>query len=340
MSASASRRRTVTWMAGAALVAVVLGAVALLPAAAPPVRKEVGSFVAPGFAAKAAAIAQIKVTTAEETYALVRQPQGWVEPERGSYKVASGRIDEFTRAVAAMKFAAPMTRDEKKFDRIGLGDPTHGGTGALVEAADAKGAALFRMIVGYRDGRSYVREPDDLQVWAVAGEAMPPLQRGARWLDLDIAPVSADAIREVDVQLIGQPIYRLVPKDAAGAQFALAPPYDQRKLAATFAPTLPGQALTHFSPTDVAPVAGLKGAKPVADHVTRTKAGLEVAVRAMKVGDRGWVTLSARALAGASPEAAAQAAAITARAAGWAFALGANDWSSYATPLDAIIDPK
>ena len=54
----------------------------------------------------------------------------------------------------------------------------------------------------------------------------------------------------------------------------------------------------------------------------------------------GWATVSARAEAGAAPEATAQALTINTRSAGWAFALGANDWSAFATPLEAIVEPK
>jgi hypothetical protein len=338
-AAGNARRRTLLWLAGAAVVATALAVAALTPPPAPKARKEVGALVAPGFAAKAGEVASIAVTTAEETYHIVHRADGWVEPEKGDYKVATGRIDELVHAISGMRFAAPMTRDDKKFDRIGLGDPKQGGAGALLEI-DGKDGLLFKMLVGYRDGRSYVREPDDLQAWAVTANAMPPLQRGARWLDLDIVAAPAAAIREVEVRLAGRPVYRLLPKDAAGAQFGLAPPLDQRRLAAPFAPTLPGQALSHFSPVDVAPAEILKDAKPVADHVTHTKAGLEVTVHAYKVGDRGWTTVSAKAEPGASPEATAQAATINARAAGWAFALSANDWSAFATPIEAIVEGK
>lgn len=335
-----ARRRTSAWMAGAAALAVGLAAAALTPPPAPKVRKEVGALVAPNFAAKAGEVASITVTTTEETYHIVHGPEGWVEPERGNYKVASGRIDELVHAISGMRFAAPMTRDDKKFDRIGLGDPKQGGTGALVEIGGSDREVLLKILVGFRDGRSYVREPDDLQAWAVKADGMPPLQRGARWLDLEVIASPVGSIREVEVRLVGRPTYRLTPKDAMGAKFSVAPPFDQRRQVAAFAATLPGQALRHFAPTDVTPLASLKDAQPVADHVTRISSGLEVTVHASKVGDRGWATVSARAQPAASPEAAVEAAQINARAAGWAFALGANDWSAFATPLEALVEPK
>ncbi|MBI1359742.1 MAG: DUF4340 domain-containing protein [Alphaproteobacteria bacterium] len=338
--AAQARRRVLLGMGGAALVSVVLAAIALAPPSAPPVRREVGQLVAPDFAAKADAASVIKVSTSEESYSLVRGPAGWSEPEKGGYPVATSRIVQLTHAISGMTFAAPMTRDDKKFDRIGLGDPKRGGTGALVEIDDASGAVLFRRLVGYRDGRSYIREPDDLQAWAVNADDMPPLQRGARWLDLDIVEVDPKAIAEVEVRLAGRPAYRVTPDDASGARFSLAPPYDRRPLAANFAPTLPGQALTHFLPLDVARAGSLREPRLVADHVTRTRSGLVVTVHALKVGDQGWVTLSASAARDAAAGVAAEAEALSRRADGWAFALGANDWSAYATPIEAIIEPR
>lgn len=339
-AAGKARRRTVIGMAAAAVVAAGLAIAAQAPPPAPKARKEVGLPVAPAFAARAGDVASIAVTTAEESYRIVRRNGGWIEPGKGGYPVAAGQVADLIHAVAGMTFAAPMTRDDKKFDRIGLGDPNQGGTGALVEIADGKGAVLFRKLVGYRDGRSYVREPGDLQAWAVKAEAMPPLQRGARWLDLEVVSIPASAIREVEVKLVGQPGYRLLPKDASGARFALAPPYDRRQLAAALAPTLPAQALAHFAPVDVAPATSLASARLAAIHVTHSRSGLEARVQAYKLGDRGWVTVSARAETGAAPGVAAKAAAIDARASGWAFALSATDWSAFATPLEAIVEGK
>ena len=49
------------------------------------------------------------------------------------------RIAELTSALSAITYRRPMTRDDEKFDRIGLGDPLQGGTGALLEVGDGSG---------------------------------------------------------------------------------------------------------------------------------------------------------------------------------------------------------
>lgn len=332
-----ARRRTLIWMGGAAAIAVLLGATSMVPPRPPKARAEAGQLVLKDFAAHAKDVGLVSVTTAHETYRLVRQPAGgWTLPEKGDYPVRADRVDALVNALSAMRYERAMTRDERKFDRIGLGDPAHGGDGALMEVSDSHGV-LAKLIVGYRDGKTYVREPDDLQAWAVSGidaNGMPPLQRGARWLDLEAVAVPADQIAEVEVRS-GQSVYKLLPADAQGGSFKLAPP-NAGRLAAGFALTLVSQALTRFSPTDVAPAGKVPVVEPASIHITRTKAGVEIIAHAWRSADKGWVTLTAGTKSGASADAVNQAAAINARTVGWAFQMTETDWRAFVTPLDAL----
>ncbi|HVY87567.1 MAG TPA: DUF4340 domain-containing protein [Hyphomonadaceae bacterium] len=337
-AAALQRRKIAMMMAGIAALAVVVGAVSFLPPSQPKPRAEVGEKVLPGFAANAAKVQLVSVTTSEESYHLKSTPTGWVIPEKGSYPVDAEKVAELIRSLSTIAYARPMTRDDKKFDRIGLGDPGQGGTGALVEVGDGSGAAFAKLLIGYRDGKSYVRMPDDLQAWSVSGEPMPPLQRGARWLDLDIATVPADQIAEVQVRPQGGPTYRLLPEDATGQKFKLAPPYYARRLVTAYAPTLTAAALSRFSPVDVAPAPGIAAGAPLAEHITRTRSGVAIVVRSWKAGGKNWVTVDAAVGEAASPAAVAQAQAINAHAAGWAFALTDLDWGNFSTQLSALVD--
>ena len=62
----------------------------------------------------------------------------------------------------------------------------------MLEVGDGSGANFAKLLAGYRDGRSYIRRPDDLQAWVVGNGVLPPLQRAMRWLDLDVAPGNLD----------------------------------------------------------------------------------------------------------------------------------------------------
>ncbi|MDP3737259.1 MAG: DUF4340 domain-containing protein [Hyphomonadaceae bacterium] len=335
---AARRRKTMTWMAGAAGVAALLGAASFLPPGREQPRAEVGSSVLPDFAANAGKIGLVMVTTSEESYHLVHNADGWVLSEKGSYPVEADRIAQLTRALSEIKYARPMTRDDKKFDRIGLGDPLEGGTGALLDVGDGSGTSFAKLIVGYRDGTSYVRQVDDLQAWAVDGATLPPLQRGARWLDLDVVATPADTIAEVFIRPAQGPGYRLLPADVSGQQFTIAPPYANRRVLASFAPTMTAQALTRFAPIDVAPADTVARGAPLAEYVVRTRSGVAIIVHGWRANERAWVTIGAAASETASPEALAQAQAINDRAAGWAFALTELDWGTFSTPLAALVE--
>lgn len=325
-------------MGGAAFVAALLGGASFMPPKEEQQRAEVGRLVLPDFAGAAGKIGLVMVTTSEESYHIVRNGDRWVLTEKGAYPVAAERIAQLSRVLSDMKFDRPMTREDRKFDRIGLGDPLEGGTGALLEVSDGSGEIFAKLIVGYRDGRTYVRQPDDLQAWAVAGGDMPPLQRGARWLDLDVVSVSADQIADVQVRPAQGPGYRLLPADASGQQFVLAPPYANRPVLAAYAPTMAAQALTRFMPTDVAPANTIAAGAPAAQYTVRTKSGLAVIAQGWRSNQRGWVTIGVAAAENASPEAVAQAQVINARASGWAFALTELDWGTLTTPLAALVE--
>lgn len=332
------RRRWIISLAAAAGLAALLGAASFLPPSRPPVRVEVGEKVLPDFAANADKVQLVMVTTSEEAYHLVRNDDGWVLAEKGSHVVEPERIAELTRALAAIAYARPMTRDERKFDRIGLGDPSTGGTGALLEVGDGSGTSFAKLLVGYRDGRSYVRMPDDLQAWAVDGAVLPPLQRGARWLDLDVVAVTPEQIADVLVRPSQGSSYRLVAADEAGQQFRLAPPHASRRPITPLAPIMAGQTLSRFAPVDVAPADTVAVGVPLAEHVTRTRSGIAIIVHSWRANDRFWVTIGAAASEAASPEAVAEAQSINARAAGWAFALTELDWRQYSMPLSALVE--
>jgi len=330
------RRKTLIVLAGAAAVCALLGALSFAPPERDLPRSEVGQRVLPAYESKTGFVSLIMVTTREESYHIVRNGDEWVLAEKGSYPVSPARIQDINLALSAIAYGEAMTRDERKFDRIGVGDPGAGGAGALLEVGDGKGNSFAKLIVGFRDGRSYVRKPDDLQAWAVDGAVMPPLQRAARWLDLDVVSVPVADIAEVDVRPAQGPFYRLVRNVNGG--FGLAPPHHQRLVLAALGPRMTAEAIARFAPSDVAPASEIASGRPVAEHITRTRDGVAIVVRSWRANGRGWVTVSAATMEGASEAAQKLAADINTRAAPWAFGLNELDWGAYSTPLSAIVE--
>jgi hypothetical protein len=333
-----ARRRVALWLGAAAVAAAGLGALSFAREGAPKARAATGALVAPDFAAHKADIRLIMVTTPEGTYHIARDGERWVLTEKGRYPVRAELVAQLEAALSTMRHGEPRTRDPRKLDRIGLGDPLQGGTGALVEVGNGNGDVFAKLIIGSRDGRTYVRKPDDPEAWLATDADPPPLHRAARWLDLDVARVQPAEIAEIEVRPQVSPAYKLKPADAQGARFLLAPPFDQRRLIAGFAPNPPALVLTQLSPEDVAPAGSLASAKPAAEHVTRLTSGLEIRIRAVRAATGGWILLDARAASDASPEIAVQAAAINERAGPWAFAISELDWNAVTTPLAAIAE--
>lgn len=329
------RRKLLLMMAGGAAVAVAAGAVASLPRLPPPARRETGQAILPGIRDRLAAAGLIMVTTQDESYHIVRDPEGWVIPEKGRYPVREERILALGQALASMAYDRAMTRDPRKFDRLGLGDPGEGGTGALLEAGDGRGDTFAKLIVGRRDGRTYIREPDDLQAWSVTGEDMPPLQRAARWLDLDVVDAAPADILEVRIQPASGRAYRLVASGDGG--YALSPAVLGRAPAAAFMLKLTAEPMTRFAPDDVAPLSDLAGAETAGMHTTVLASGLELRTTALRWRGRGWVIIEPAAPEGSAAAVQAAVAAMAARTGGWAFGLTESDWGAFATPLDALM---
>jgi hypothetical protein len=333
---SRRRRKTLIVLGGIAGACALLGAATLIPAQDELPRSEVGQRVLPAYESKTGLVSLIMVSTKEESYHLVRNGEQWVLAEKGSYPVSPARIQDLNLALASITYGRAMTRDDRKFDRIGLGDPGAGGTGALLEAGDGQGNSFAKLIAGFRDGRSYVRKPDDLQAWAVEGAVLPPLQRAAYWLDLDVVKVAAADIVEADVHPAEGPAYRVVRQADGG--FGLAPPHHQRLVLAALGPQMVAEALSRLAPVDVAPASEIGVGRPLAEHITRKSNGVAIVVRSWRANDRGWVTVSAATAEGATAAAQKMAADINARAAPWAFGLNELDWGAYSTPLGAITE--
>ena len=329
----ARRRRTIVYIAAAALVATLAALIAHWPKPAPEARREVGEPVAPQLAGELGTVSAIRVTTKYETYTLARSASGWTMPERGDYPARSDRIEQLARSLSTMVFARPMTRDDRKFDRIGLGDPRGGGQGALVELRDGEGRTLFSRLVGYRSGRWYVREPDDLQAWAVDQADLPPLQRAALWLDLSIPGLRSQTPVAATVEIGGAPPYAL--RRADDGSWTLGPPFDRYRVSAPFALGVAAEALVSYAAVDVAPAGAHANATLVAAHTTRMESGLVVRAELRRVGRAGWLTLTASGEGEAEP----LADAINARAARWTYALGDSDFEAFTTPLNVLATP-
>lgn len=278
-------------------------------------------------------VARIEVQLADESYTLLRTEEGWRMDSVDGYPIRDDRIGAFLAGISELSWAEPRTRDPRKLDRLGLGDPDAGGNGAQIALLGPADDTLGAVIAGRRDDTLYLRRPDEALAFRADGE-LPPLLSRASWLDFEVVSVLPEAIRGVVLRSPGgEELTLLRDAGAGGDAFRLGPRHSGERLVSRLAASTPALALARFAPVGVKPAEDLQ-TRPVARHVTLTKDGLEVIAEAYDEPDGYYLTL--RAIEAA--EGARRASDINARAQGWAFRLTRFDWQDFATPISDIVE--
>jgi len=329
------RARTFASLASIVAILVVATLVQSWLDEAPPARDS--RFGQPVFEAVDTLIDQtdaIAVTLADERYTLVRTSDGWAMDTENGYPIRSDRLSTLADGLETLRWAGPRTRDPRKHDRIGVGDPEQGGNGALVAFVSEDGSVLTSMVTGRRAGAVYARRPEEQVAYRVEGD-LPPFYSRDAWMDFAVVELAAETIGIVEIRdRFGD---RLVLSRRAGSGpegFAPAPPYLDQRLLTPLSAGGPALAMARFAPLDAKPASELENG-PVAELITITFDGLEIIARAHDETDGGYITLRAI-VAG---NAAARARSINEQAEGWAFKLSGADYRDLTTPVSTITVP-
>lgn len=330
----ARRKMVVRLAAMAGGLLLLLGVSALLDSPARSASDRAGEAVFPDFAAHSANIRSIRVRLADGGYTLAATPTGWSMPEAGGYPIRADRLAHLAEGLAGLQWEAARTSDPDKLDRIGLGDPASGGTGALIEVYGEDEPPIFRLITGRKGGYVYGRRPEEGTAYRLKGD-LPPLYTRDAWLDFGVIDIQADAIGAVRItDSLGQTLFlRRAPGDPPQA-FRPGAPDTGRRLVHRLSAAGPALALARFAPLDARPAEGLT-TPPLATHVTQTFDGLEVSITAYREPDGLFVTLYAV----EAGEGARRAETINVRAEGWAFQLQDLDWADFTPAVASIVRP-
>jgi hypothetical protein len=324
------RYRRVGWALLGAAILTVLALVATTMDARRLKPPEAVGAVLPGFDKTAGEANLIVIQSKDATYRIARTSAGWALRDKGDYPVRRERLAQFTAGLAGLKYVRPMTRDPAKLDRLGLGDPTKGGEGVLVQVQNAQGAYLANLVLGIEPRGLYVRDPSKEQSWAVKGE-LPPLKDAAAWLDL--APIAIDKgrIARVDIAPPAGPGFA-VKRDPGVRDFHIERPFDRLLVLSPEGVNAAGESIAVFAPVDVAAAPAINGAIR-ARIIVRTFDGLVIEGEIYEIGARHWLKLVAR---GDNPAALAEAQSINTRAAPWAYGLSDMTYRDFAPPLGMI----
>ncbi|MAN47324.1 MAG: DUF4340 domain-containing protein [Alphaproteobacteria bacterium] len=329
------RMRRLQIMAGTAGALTLLAVIAYsMGGSRTATTSRMGNPVIPDFASIRAEASEIRVTLSDESYVLVNTQDGWKMGTEDGYPIRPDRLATLATGLGELTWGEGRTRDPDKLNRIGLGDPREGGTGALVEIIDENGNTEAALITGRKGEHVYGRLPGEEQAFQVKGD-LPPLYNHDAWLDFDILEINSDAISAVRIyDSMGESLYLQRSVGTSDRSFIPGPPYQDFKLVSRIAASTPALALTRFAPIGVKPASKLE-TRPVARHITETHDGLEVDVSAYREADGYFVTLRAI----EAGEGAQRGSTINEKAEGWAFELSEYDWKEFTPRVSSIVRP-
>ncbi|MEM9375886.1 MAG: DUF4340 domain-containing protein [Pseudomonadota bacterium] len=323
---------SLAWVAGA--LWVILAAAGLTRPSASLTHANMGNPVLADFTETRIDTHRIRFILADETYTLERTSAGWVMQETGGYPVRQDRLAALAGGLETLAFDEKRTADPYKHDRIGLGDPTEDGNGALVEIFDQDDRLLHSLIIGRKDDRIYMRAPSDDQTYRTVGD-LPPFYNRRAWLNLNIIEIEPSAIQSVRLEdRNGRSLYLRRGAGEGARSFAPAPPYQDDTIVSRLAASTTALAITRLAPFDVRPASTLSG-DPIARHISETFDGLEIEILAHDDGvDGQWVTLRAV----EAGEGARRAKAINGQAQGWAFRINDYDFQDFTPDVLTIVE--
>lgn len=337
-----NRRRTLTILAGLALLSLLLAAAALSWRQHQSAANHPERLLFPDLAAHLHDVAAIKITSARNGgFDIVfHGMKGWVLPGRDFYPASFATVRQMLNALAQLRTVEPKTARPEWHARVKLDAPPGGG-GTEIRLSDAHGKTLAALIVGAEDEtvidgvRLFVRRADDAQSWLAQMPAPPPL-RLDQWMEHDLIAIDRARIQSAAFTPQTGPGFTLRRADGAETFQLLAAPKGRSRLPEQIEAA--ATALAGFAFDDVRP-GGEMRFDDASHIVTRSFDGLILAVDVLKKDGVSWARLTAAADAG-SLDAAKEARAINAKSYGWAFKLTPQAAAGFEASLESLLEPK
>ena len=294
--------------------------------------------------------ARIEIVSRLSNVTVVRDAEGeqWRLNEKDMYPARAELVKQTVVGLSDLELVEERTALPDWHKHINLTDPADKGTGVRVSVYDAAGAVLASLIVGKLEGSAdidgtgtiYVRHTDEDQAYVARG-SFNLEQKPVVWLDTGVIDLAPGRVVEVDVRPQDGEAYQVVRADGEGAD---TPAYEIADLADTLRPVTEyaitgiGNGLVGLVFTDVDPRAEVVFEAPVTS-VYRTDDGLEVTVRAEKLGRSYYAMLDARAAEGADDTVVQEAQALSERLSPYAFSLTTPRGADLTRTFDALVEP-
>jgi len=305
-----------------------------------------GRPVLPQVKADPNAIAKVILTGPKGVITLSRGESGWSVTEKSGYAADPLKIRRLLLGLAEISYVEPKTALPALYSRLDLDDPGKDKSQAiLLEADDAKGVVLGRLIVGKRridelgggnDG-VYLRLQGQAQSWLAKG-TLDIDGDVVQWLDRRFVDIPDARIKRVTIQ---QPdgAKIVISREKAEDKFALKDLPADRKLKSDTVLVEPASALQGFDLTDVKRADDLPFPKDGLVTATYdTFDGLTIRVELMKQGEATWIKLAAQ--AGDDEKIKSEAEGLNKRWSGWVYGIGSSKGTALAEKLEDLLESK
>lgn len=170
-----------------------------------------GDALFPDLRANAEAIVELRVSQGERVARIVRDDgsNDWRVATLGGYPANSERVRDTVRSMVEAKVLERKTARKESLAAVGLDDPDSSSRAILVEAIDAKGNALAKLVLGDlatpstptfdpNNTSRFVRRGDEDQSYIVGGR-FPADPASTAWVVRSIIEIPGERVREVQI---------------------------------------------------------------------------------------------------------------------------------------------
>jgi Domain of unknown function (DUF4340) len=327
-----------------------------------PVDRMAGELVFPQLAVRASSIASVRIERDGAAFALKRDGETWVMPERDAFPVETDQARRFLLELGALRVLETRTANPALHAELELDGAAKDQKATRVTLLDAQGAAIADLLVGRsRMGRqgtagdgTFLRRASENQVFLARGR-LAPERDAAKWLERRVANVERERVAKVELVAIDGERLSAGKAGPGDGDIELARVPEDRKVKSSFDVNLLASTLEGLDLEDARKAEGLDfdAAKERAEY--RTFDGLVVRVDIVQERDLRWARVRASFEAPATPvdpaahpnarlrtpeDAAKQAEEIAARARGWAFRFPDFKFEQMTRRTADLVEPK
>jgi hypothetical protein len=352
------RGRQLMWLALAALAAAALGILAAASQRASVAPATMNEPAFPGLSDALANAASIRVEGPSAIVSINKDSGGkWVVADRSNYPANADGVRAIANSLAQLTLIERRTADPARHAALDLttGD---GGNGHAITIQAADGSTIAALVagkvqtqsVGTTPGTLYVRKAGEDQTWLARGGFAFPASVGAT-LDKTLFKIAPERIKSVSFAPAGKKAYAIARETLYGKDFTLDTIPDGKEVntaalagppGALAAPTFEDVLKADAVKTEGASVSTFRTFDGLVLKVTLATggAGDTYALFEASVDDKQAAAAPAPAEGAAKPDAAADAAAINARTAGWAYKIPGYVAATLMPALDMLVQDK